>query len=101
MKSQTSQVPHNRLRERVVSREPASNEPGEGLLWQGRYPSPALARLRLRSGTLSPCGRGELKQARYGYTCRSTIMRLMSAMAFAGLRCLGHALAQFMMVWQR
>jgi hypothetical protein len=35
------------------------------------------------------------------YTCRSTIMRLMSAMAFAGLRCFGQAFAQFMMVWQR
>jgi hypothetical protein len=35
------------------------------------------------------------------YTCRSTIIRLISAMAFAGLRCLGQALAQFMMVWQR
>ena len=35
------------------------------------------------------------------YTCRSTIMRLISAIAFAGLRCFGQALAQFMMVWQR
>ena len=35
------------------------------------------------------------------YTCRSTSARLISAMAFAGLRCLGQALAQFMMVWQR
>ena len=26
---------------------------------------------------------------------------LMSAMALAGLRCFGQALAQFMMVWQR
>ena len=35
------------------------------------------------------------------YTCRSTIMRLISAIAFAGFKCFGHALAQFMMVWQR
>ena len=35
------------------------------------------------------------------YICRSTIMRLTSAMALAGLRLLGQALAQFMMVWQR
>ena len=32
------------------------------------------------------------------YICRSTIMRLTSAMALAGLRLLGQALAQFMMV---
>ena len=35
------------------------------------------------------------------YTCRSTIFFLISAIAFAGLRCFGQALAQFMMVWQR
>src|SRR5262249_61522814 len=35
------------------------------------------------------------------YIRRSTIIRLISAMALAGLRCLGQALAQFMMVWQR
>src|SRR5262249_24922488 len=35
------------------------------------------------------------------HTCRSTIMRLISAIALAGLRLFGHALAQFMMVWQR
>ncbi len=38
---------------------------------------------------------------RAGYTCRSTIMRLISAIAFAGLRLLGQAFAQFMIVWQR
>ena len=32
------------------------------------------------------------------YTWRSTIMRLISAMALAGLRCFGQALAQFRMV---
>ncbi len=32
---------------------------------------------------------------------RSTIMLLMCEMAFAGLRPLGQALAQFMIVWQR
>src|SRR5262249_5962073 len=35
------------------------------------------------------------------HTCRSTIMRLISAIALAGLRLFGQALAQFMMVWQR
>jgi hypothetical protein len=35
------------------------------------------------------------------HTCRSTIIFLISAIALAGLRCLGQALAQFMMVWQR
>ena len=35
------------------------------------------------------------------YSCRSTSLRLVSAMALAGLRLLGQALAQFMMVWQR
>jgi hypothetical protein len=34
-------------------------------------------------------------------TCRSTSSFLMSAIALAGLRPLGQALAQFMMVWQR
>jgi hypothetical protein len=34
-------------------------------------------------------------------TCRSTSSLLMSAIALAGLRPLGQALAQFMMVWQR
>jgi hypothetical protein len=38
---------------------------------------------------------------RSDHTCRSTIMRLIRAMASAGLRLLGQALAQFMMVWQR
>ena len=41
------------------------------------------------------------KPARQPHTCRSTIMRLISAMALAGLRPFGQALAQFMMVWQR
>jgi hypothetical protein len=35
------------------------------------------------------------------YTRRSTISFLTSAMALAGLKPLGQALAQFMMVWQR
>ena len=35
------------------------------------------------------------------HTCRSTSAFLISAIAFAGLRCFGQALAQFMMVWQR
>src|SRR5947209_8490638 len=40
-----------------------------------------------------------LKSGRY--TWRSTISALISAIAFAGLRLFGHALVQFMMVWQR
>jgi hypothetical protein len=32
---------------------------------------------------------------------RSTIIFLISAIAFAGLRLLGQVLVQFMMVWQR
>jgi hypothetical protein len=35
------------------------------------------------------------------YTCRSTIRRLISAIALAGFKCFGQALAQFIMVWQR
>src|SRR5262249_60750178 len=35
------------------------------------------------------------------HTCRSTIISLISAIALAGLRLFGQALAQFMMVWQR
>jgi hypothetical protein len=35
------------------------------------------------------------------YASRSTIICLISAMAFAGLRPLGQAFEQFMMVWQR
>ena len=35
------------------------------------------------------------------YTRRSTIIFLISAIAFAGLRPFGQVLAQFMMVWQR
>ena len=35
------------------------------------------------------------------YTCRSTSVRLSSAITFAGLRCFGQALEQFRMVWQR
>ena len=38
---------------------------------------------------------------RADHTCRSTIIFLISAMALAGLRLFGQALAQFMMVWQR
>ena len=35
------------------------------------------------------------------YTCRSTIVFLISAMAWAGLRPFGQAFEQFRMVWQR
>ena len=41
------------------------------------------------------------RRADAAQTCRSTISLLMSAIALAGLRPLGQALAQFMMVWQR
>ena len=40
------------------------------------------------------CGRGDAY-------CRSTMSFLISPMALAGLRCFGHVLVQFMMVWQR
>ena len=43
----------------------------------------------------------KLGQARRYHTFRSTIIFLISAMALAGLRPFGQALAQFMMVWQR
>ena len=33
--------------------------------------------------------------------CRSTIIFLISAMAFAGFKPFGHVFEQFMMVWQR
>ena len=37
----------------------------------------------------------------WAHTWRSTIIFLISAIDFAGLRCFGHAFEQFMMVWQR
>src|SRR5687768_2160408 len=36
-----------------------------------------------------------------GHAARSAISFLVSAIALAGLRPLGHTLAQFMIVWQR
>jgi hypothetical protein len=63
---------------------------------------PAVARLRRRRTTNSGSEFPPLRQAKaQPHTCRSTIMRLISAIAFAGFRCFGQALAQFMMVWQR
>ena len=50
-------------------------------------PLPALPRKR---------GRGNVP-----YTFRAIIICLISAIALAGLRLFGQALAQFMMVWQR
>ena len=41
------------------------------------------------------------KSAQPGHICRSTSIFLISAMALAGLRPFGQALAQFRMVWQR
>ena len=35
------------------------------------------------------------------YICRSSIMPLICAIAFAGLSPFGHVFAQFMIVWQR
>jgi len=50
------------LWERVASRSDSAGEPGEGsVLQMDADLSPALARLRLRSGTLSHKGRGEEK----------------------------------------
>jgi hypothetical protein len=48
-------------------------------------------------GAPSP-GLGEEEE---GYTRRSTIIFLISAIAFAGLRPFGQVFEQFMMVWQR
>ncbi len=44
---------------------------------------------------------GNSRASRASYASRSTIICLISAMAFAGLRPFGQALVQFMMVWQR
>ena len=42
------------------------------------------------------------RQRRTGfYICRSTIIRLISAMALAGFSPLGQVCVQFMIVWQR
>ena len=54
------------------------------------------AKRSLWSGTRIRCADSEGR-----YSCRSTISALISAIAFAGLRLFGHALVQFMMVWQR
>jgi hypothetical protein len=40
-------------------------------------------------------------QEETAYICRSTSFSLSSAIASDGFRPFGHALAQFMMVWQR
>ena len=68
----------------------------------GRWPMPTATKpmIRLldqaiRSQADANRGRGSV------YTCRSTIIALISAIALAGLRLFGQALAQFMMVWQR
>ena len=44
---------------------------------------------------------GDRRVRRPAQSCRSTIIFLISAMAFAGFRPFGQVLAQFMMVWQR
>ena len=54
----------------------------------------APAQLRLLAVVVRPC----LRRAQ---CCRSAIIFLISAMAFAGFRSLGQACAQFMIVWQR
>ena len=41
------------------------------------------------------------RKQRHPFYRRSTIIFLISAIAFAGLRFLGQVLVQFMMVWQR
>ena len=76
-------------------------------------PSPAAwARMRALAsagGGGEPSARGAEAAAvisgagagRAGHATRSTIMRLMPAMALAGFSPLGHTWAQFMMVWQR
>ncbi len=54
--------------------------------------------------SIRPLSAAALLPGRYQsprYTSRSTIVFLISAMALAGLRCFGQALAQFRIVWQR
>jgi hypothetical protein len=51
----------------------------------------------LHAAPTSPAQPSDLAQA----CSRSAIMSLISAMALAGLRSLGQASVQFMMVWQR
>jgi hypothetical protein len=58
------------------------------------YPDAVHTRLADAPGRRSPFSRP-------GHICRSTSIFLISAIALAGLRPFGHALAQFRMVWQR
>jgi hypothetical protein len=68
----------------------------------GGQVAPLRRRTLRRKATKSGSEFPPLRQAKaQPHTCRSTIMRLISAIAFAGFRCFGQALAQFMMVWQR
>jgi hypothetical protein len=69
-------------RERRARRSPSCATAGRSL--------PARPRARLANYA------GSLPQS-----CRAIIMFLISAIAFAGFRPLGQALAQFMIVWQR
>ena len=70
---------------------------------------PAMLSFADKAGAVQPMRCGLCRTARRrmpierlaGHTWRSTIMRLISAMALAGLRLFGQALAQFMIVWQR
>ena len=67
----------------------------------GRAWPPVVACLWMRRlGGRCARGGGERPPKR-PHTCRSTIFFLISAIALAGLRPFGQALAQFMMVWQR
>src|SRR5262249_37711912 len=81
---------------------PAEHGPASGVM-PGHDPANRLGHQCLRRMRLSVhvAERGDRPNRIAGHICRSTIIRLISAMALAGLRCLGQALAQSMMVWQR
>ena len=66
-------------------------------LYQLSY-TPAVRRCYLLSPPPSSGGQAAARDPRH--TCRSTIIFLISAMAFAGFRPLGQVLVQFMIVWQ-
>ena len=99
--------------ERVAGTDPEIGltlvaEPGRGLaaaLLRRHLHHDAVAERRqrsfvefLRAGKIR---HPEADVVEHAYTCRSTSVRLRSAMTFAGLRCFGQALEQFRMVWQR
>src|SRR5215831_19335632 len=87
-----------------MRRRPIHDEhgPASGVV-PGHDPANRLGHQCLRRTRLSVhvAERGDRPNRIAGHICRSTIIRLISAIALAGLRLFGQALAQFMMVWQR